>query len=82
LRDPTPTLPRKRGARGHPPHTILRKNHPCGTFPDECCFQVIYFVSDISFVARSESAAKPRIETCWLTHAVKNAWAAGDETAV
>jgi hypothetical protein len=29
------------------------------TFPDECCFQVIYFVANISFVAASELIPKP-----------------------
>ena len=26
----------------------------CGPFPDECCFQVIYFVCNISFVAAAD----------------------------
>jgi hypothetical protein len=31
----------------------------CGTFPKECCFQVIYFVSNISFVAATEPSPRP-----------------------
>jgi hypothetical protein len=31
----------------------------CGTFPDECCFQVIYFVSNISFVAAADEPQEP-----------------------
>jgi hypothetical protein len=27
---------------------------PGGTFPEECCFQVIYFVSNIYFVSPAE----------------------------
>jgi hypothetical protein len=46
-----------------------------GTFPDECCFQVIYFVSNISFSAPSEQGPTAAAESVWLTYAVKNAWA-------
>jgi hypothetical protein len=31
----------------------------CGTFPKECCFQVIYFVSNISTVAAAEPSPRP-----------------------
>jgi hypothetical protein len=31
----------------------------CGTFPKECCFQVIYFVSNISIVAAAEPSPRP-----------------------
>jgi hypothetical protein len=31
----------------------------CCTFPAECCFQVIYFVSNISFVAAAEAVPRP-----------------------
>jgi hypothetical protein len=48
-------------------------SRPAGTFPDECCFQVIYFVSSIFFPTPVETRPKARVETCWLTRAVKNA---------
>jgi len=31
----------------------------CGTFTEECCFQVIYFVSNISIVAAAEPSPRP-----------------------
>ena len=43
-------------------------------FADECCFQVIYFNSKISFVAPIETSLKTGVETVRLRHAVKNAW--------
>src|SRR5215218_3051522 len=46
----------------------------CGKFPDECCFQVIYFNSNISFVERHETSLAAGLETIRLRHAVKNAW--------
>ena len=47
----------------------------CGTFADQCCFQGIYFISNISFVSPTEMSAEASMETGWITHAVKNAWA-------
>lgn len=44
-------------------------------FVAECCFQVIYFNSNISLVPLIETCARPTVETVRLTHAVKNAWA-------
>ena len=41
----------------------------------ECCFQVIYFNSNISFVPLIETRLRPGVETIRLRHAVKNAWA-------
>jgi hypothetical protein len=29
-------------------------SHPAGAFPDECCFQVIYFVCSIFFLTPSK----------------------------
>jgi hypothetical protein len=48
---------------------------PGRTFAKERCFQIIYFISNISFVFLRGTAPRPRVETGWLTHAVKNAWA-------
>lgn len=45
-----------------------------GTFPDECCFQVIYFNSNISFCFAIETGLTAGLETIRLRHAVKNAW--------
>jgi hypothetical protein len=44
------------------------------TFPDECCFQVIYFNSNISFADPIETGLTAGVETTRLTRAVKNAW--------
>jgi hypothetical protein len=41
-------------------------------FPAECCFQVIYFISNISFVPPAGGPWRLRVETIWLTGAVKN----------
>jgi hypothetical protein len=46
-------------------------------FSGKCCFQVIYFKSNISFSPTCQMSPKARVETIWLTHAVKNAWQAG-----
>ena len=43
-------------------------------FVAECCFQVIYFNSNISFVDPIETSLAAGVETLRLTHAVKNAW--------
>jgi hypothetical protein len=42
-------------------------------FSGKCCFQVIYFNSNISFSPTRQTNPKARVETIWLTHAVKNA---------
>ena len=41
-------------------------------FRDKCCFQVIYFVCNISFVPLIEVRSSARLETSRLTDAVKN----------
>jgi hypothetical protein len=38
-----------------------------GAFPGECCFQVIYFNSNISFVAPIETCLAAGVETTRLT---------------
>jgi hypothetical protein len=43
-------------------------------FSGKCCFQVIYFKSNISFSPACQTSPKARVETIRLTHAVKNAW--------
>jgi hypothetical protein len=42
-----------------------------GTFPKECCFQVIYFVLNISFLAPDQMSPKASVATGCLTRAVK-----------
>jgi hypothetical protein len=78
-------LPASRGARertfiaapfsGNHLTSLSAPSRPARTFPDECCFQVIYFVSSIFFLTPVELSPKARVETCWLTDAVKNIWA-------
>jgi len=51
------------------------------TFPDECCFQVIYFNSNISFLHLIEAGLGPDAETVRLINAVKNAWEETGEPA-
>ena len=63
-----PTAPRKSARRAS------TEARPAG-FPDGCCFQVIYFVCNISFGPAAKSGRSPWPETPRLTHAVKNAWA-------
>jgi hypothetical protein len=41
-------------------------------FSGECCFQVIYFVSNISSSPPAEVSPTDCVETVRLTHAVKN----------
>jgi lipoprotein-anchoring transpeptidase ErfK/SrfK len=43
-------------------------------FPAECCFQVIYFVLNISFLAPIKTRLTPGAQTIRLRHAVKNTW--------
>jgi hypothetical protein len=45
----------------------------CRAFTDGCCFQVIYFNSNISFLPPAEVSAKASVETGWITHTVKDA---------
>ena len=53
LRSSVSTLHRVRDtSRSVTPHAIVRADRAAPAFPDECCFQVIYFVSNISFAAR------------------------------
>jgi hypothetical protein len=52
----SPTLPRKGQDEeifGASPTQSSGAERACGTFPAECCFQVIYFISNISFSAPS-----------------------------
>jgi hypothetical protein len=42
-----------------------------------CCFPVIYFVSNIPFLARCWSGPRGLVETGWLICAVKNTWQSG-----
>jgi lipoprotein-anchoring transpeptidase ErfK/SrfK len=44
-------------------------------FAAKCCFHVIYFDSNISFLPFIEMRLRPSVETTRLTPAVKNAWA-------
>src|SRR6185437_992168 len=44
-------------------------------FRSGCCFPVIYFVGNISFVPAATPDRKPRMETPRLIHAVNTAWA-------
>jgi hypothetical protein len=51
----------------------------CGdvaAFPSRCCFQVIYFISNIFFSLPTQPHPRARVETVRLTRAVKNVWAA------
>jgi hypothetical protein len=64
--DPGSAAHRRRGLRRaqdtNPDAALTPLSAPrdrCGTFPERCCFQVIYFVSNISFVAAAEPSPKP-----------------------
>jgi hypothetical protein len=64
--------------RDVPPAALTRLSgtgDPTVTFPDGCCFQVIYFVCSIFLLTPIEVSPAAGVETSWLTHAVKNAWA-------
>src|SRR5262249_15974210 len=41
-------------------------------FAGECCFQVIYFVSNIFFISRSPNGPASRVETIRLTRTTNN----------
>jgi len=43
-------------------------------FPGECCFQVIYFVTNIFSSPLAGRVWRPHVETIQLTRAVKYGW--------
>jgi hypothetical protein len=43
-------------------------------FSGKCCFQVIYFKPNISSSPPPSDTEGIRVETIWLTRAVKNTW--------
>jgi hypothetical protein len=51
-------------------------------FSGGCCFQVIYFKSNIFFSPPIEASPRARAETARLTHAVNNAWRVGIRTGL
>jgi hypothetical protein len=66
------------GTRDHRSRTCQGRDGGRRTFPAECCFQVIYFVSNIFFVRPVGVPQAPRVETIRLTGAVKISGYGGD----
>jgi hypothetical protein len=54
---------------------------PARPFLSECCFPGIYFVANIFFLWMHQTPGTGVMETSWLKHAVKNAWANGGNPA-
>jgi hypothetical protein len=52
--------------------------HPSRAFPAECCFQVIYFNPNISFLSLIAMGLAPGVKTTRLGHAVKNTGETGE----